>query len=82
MTTMDATWETARMTKYYRAEYGALIGRKIIDVRGMYPEEMQLFLWHGEPGVVMTLDDGTLFIPMMDEEGNGPGRLMIQEGSE
>lgn len=81
MNKIDSTLETARMTKYYRGEYGALIGRKILDMRAMYKEEMDLFMWHGEPGVVMILDDGGLFIPMMDEEGNGPGRLMIQEGS-
>lgn len=78
-TAIDDTLETARMTKYYRREYGALIGRKIVDMRAMYKEEMDLFLWYGEPGVVMILDDGSLFIPLRDEEANGPGQLMIQE---
>jgi hypothetical protein len=78
-TAIDDTLETARMTNYYRREYGALIGRKIVDMRAMHKEEMDLFLWYGGPGVVMILDDGSLFIPMRDEEGNGPGQLMIQE---
>ena len=73
-----ATAETARMTKYYRGEYADIIGRKIIDVRAMYPEEMELFMWHQDAGCVITLDDGGMFIPMMDDEGNGPGSLMIQ----
>lgn len=68
------------MTTYYRKEYAALIGRKVIDMRAMYPEEMELFMWHGEPGCVLILDDGGLVIPMADEEGNGPGQLMVQEG--
>lgn len=72
--------ETARMTKYYRTEYAALIGRKVIDVRAMYPEEMELFDWYGQPGVVLILSDGGLVIPMRDEEGNGAGALMVQEG--
>jgi hypothetical protein len=78
MSKTDTTMETARMTTYYRKEYAALIGRKVIDMRAMYPEEMELFLWHGEPGCVLILDDGGLVIPMRDEEGNGPGQLMVQ----
>jgi hypothetical protein len=72
--------ETARMTKYYRGEYAALIGRKIVDLRSMYPEEMELFGWDLEPGVVIQLDDGNLVVPMRDPEGNGPGQLMIDKG--
>jgi hypothetical protein len=77
--TLDSVAETARMTAYYRREYSALIGHKIMDVRAMYPEEMDVLMWHGEQGAVFTLDDGTLFVPMQDEEGNGPGQLMLQK---
>jgi hypothetical protein len=76
----DGVVETARMTKFYRGEFSHLIGRTIKDVRAMYPEEMELFLWDGEPGAVFTLDNGGMFIPMSDSEGNGVGYLMIQEG--
>lgn len=72
--------ETARMTKYYRQEYRELIGRTIKSVRGMYPEEMELFMWSGELGAVFTLDNGAMFIPLRDEEGNGPGQIMIDGG--
>ena len=71
--------QTMRMTKYYRNEYAPLIGRKIVDVRSMFPEEMEALLWSGEAGAMFTLDDGSLFIPMMDEEGNGAGQLFVQE---
>ena len=71
--------DTAHMTKYYREDFSALLGRKIVDVRAMYPEEMQLFMWHGDPGAVLHLDNGTMFIPMRDAEGNGPGHLAIEE---
>jgi hypothetical protein len=80
MNKTDSTMETARMTTYYRLAYSELIGRKVIDVRSMYPEEMELFLWDGEPGCVLILDDGGMVIPMRDEEGNGPGQLLIREG--
>lgn len=77
----DTTAQTAHYTKYYRSEYAALIGRTVMDVRAMYPEEMELFMWHGEPGSVIILSDGGLVIPMRDEEGNGKGALMVQEGA-
>ena len=73
--------ETTRATKYYRGEYKALLGRKIMDVRATFPEEMDNIGWGGrEPGAVFILDDGAMFIPMYDEEGNGPGALFWTTG--
>jgi hypothetical protein len=70
--------ETMKYTKYYRGEYKALLGRKIMDVRAMFPEEMDNMWWDGrKPGAVFILDDGAMFIPMEDEEGNGPGALLV-----
>jgi hypothetical protein len=80
MAKTDITTQTAFMTKYYRKEYEALIGRTVMDVRSMYPEEMELFMWDGDLGCVIILSDGGMVIPMRDEEGNGAGALMIQEG--
>jgi hypothetical protein len=71
---------TEHMTKHYRSEFAHLIGRKIIDVRAMYDEEMELMLWDGERGAVLHLDNGGMFIPMQDPEGNGAGFLLVQEG--
>lgn len=76
----DSVVDTARMTKFYRGEFSHMIGRRITDVRAMYDEEMELFLWSGERGAVFTLDNGGMFIPMSDSEGNGVGYLMVQEG--
>ena len=73
--------ETMRATKYYRGEYKALLGRRIMDVRAMFPEEMDNMGWGGhEPGAVFILEGGVLFIPMEDEEGNGPGVLLVDGG--
>jgi hypothetical protein len=77
---MDSTTETARMTKFYRGEYAHIIGRTIVDIRAMYPEEMELFMWDSEPGSVILLNDGGMVIPMSDSEGNGVGYLMIEKG--
>lgn len=77
-----SVFDTADMTKYYRKEYKSIVGHRVIDVRSMYPEEMELMMWDGTPGSVFTLDDGTMFIPMRDEEGNGTGSLMVQEGKQ
>ena len=69
-------------TKYYRKEYSALIGKKILDVRSMYPEEMEDLMWDDrQPGAVFTLEGGAMFVPMRDEEGNGPGALLIDRGT-
>ena len=74
--------ETMKYTKYYRGEYKALLGRRIMDVRAMFPEEMDNMGWGGhEPGAVFILEGGVLFIPMEDEEGNGPGALLVDGGT-
>jgi len=73
-TELDAT---ARMTKFYRKEYSGLIGEKIVDIRAMFPEEMKMMAWYEDPGVVFLTEKGVMFVPMMDEEGNGPGQLMV-----
>lgn len=63
--------------KYVQQEYKSLLGRTIRSVRPMTEKEMEQFGWEHcqEPGVVFGLDNGNWFIPMMDEEGNGPGAL-------
>lgn len=76
----DSVVETARMTKFYRKEFSHLLGRKITDVRAMYDEEMEFWMWDGTRGAVFTLDNGGMFIPMSDSEGNGIGYLLVQEG--
>lgn len=58
-----------------------LIGRTIIAVRYMTPEEQKLLGWHRSP-VVLVLNDGTLLYPQADDEGNNAGALAIQPGSQ
>jgi hypothetical protein len=66
-------------TAYYRKEYANLVGQMIVDVRAMTPEEQDDFDWgHTEPGAIFTMTNGRWFIPMQDEEGNGPGALLFE----
>lgn len=66
-------------TAYYRKEYASLVGQMIVGVRAMTPEEQDDFGWgHAEPGVIFTMTNGRWFIPMRDEEGNGPGALLFE----
>lgn len=52
----------------------ALVGKKIVDITLMPKEEMELRLW-GEPTPIFHLDDGNIFYPSTDDEGNGPGAI-------
>lgn len=63
--------------EYYQKEYKALIGRKIVGVKAMTDGETREFYWdhHRNRGAVFVLDNGDYFIPMEDDEGNGPGAL-------
>ena len=51
-----------------------LVGRKIVEVRWMTPEEATEPDWDYQP-VLLILDDGTALCPMSDSEGNQAGAL-------
>lgn len=53
-----------------------LLGRTIVGIRYMTPEEMDAAGWDRSP-VMLILDDGTLFYPSSDDEGNDAGALYI-----
>lgn len=66
-------------TAYYRKEYQSLVGQMVVDVRAMTKKEQEEFMWeHAEPGAIFTMTNGRWFIPMQDEEGNGPGALLFE----
>jgi hypothetical protein len=53
-----------------------LIGKKVVDVRGMTKEEMETEGWEMHKSTtVVVFDDGTRIFASRDEEGNGPGVL-------
>jgi len=59
-----------------------LLGKKIKLVRYASEKELKTMMWDGEDLIVIVMEDGTLFYPSRDHEGNGPGVLMLQTQSE
>ena len=60
-----------------------LVGRRITEVRYLTDAESKALGWYGR-ALVLVLDNGALFYPSSDDEGNGPGALFGQgaDGSE
>ena len=58
-----------------------LLGKKIVGVRYLKPEETKNMAWRSRC-VVIILDDGNMIYPSMDEEGNGPGVLFTNNKKE
>lgn len=54
-----------------------LEGRTITKVRYLTDREMELMGWQSRP-ICFLLDNGTLCIPSMDDEGNDGGSLFFQ----
>ena len=53
-----------------------LLGKKIVAIKWMGEEEAdEGFGWYKRP-VKLMLDDGTIIIPQMDDEGNDGGVLL------
>ena len=66
---------------YYANEAKVLVGKRVVLVRPMKAEEIELFGWedyNSEHAIVIVFDDGTAIIPMQDPEGNGSGVLAIE----
>lgn len=70
------------MSTYIETEYGALVGRKIVAVRALTKSELDMFMWDtrsADEAVMFIMDDGSVMIPSMDPEGNGPGHVFIEK---
>ena len=52
-----------------------LVGRKIVNVRRLTPNECSELGWYKSP-LVLELDDRTCLIPQMDDEGNDGGAML------
>lgn len=67
---------------YYSKEASALVGKKVVAVRPFEKEELDGYAWsdhEAEKAIVIVFDDGTVIIPLQDDEANGPGVLEIAE---
>lgn len=58
-----------------------LLNKKIVEVRYLTDEEMELMEWYSRP-VCFVLDDGTLCYLSKDDEGNDGGVLFYQNKKE
>lgn len=57
-----------------------LVGRKIVDVQFMTPDNAAQMGWHQRP-IILVLDDGNLIYPSSDDEGNDGGSLFTNDES-
>ena len=74
--------EVNEMTGYFRKEFGSLIGKTVKTVVALNDKEIEAMGWNtgwNTESFAIVFTDGTLFIPMADPEGNGPGFAYIQE---
>jgi hypothetical protein len=62
------------MDYWHKQAQEVLVGRKIVKVSYLTDKERDTLMWNKSP-IVMELDDGTLLIPQMDDEGNDGGAL-------
>jgi len=58
-----------------------LVGRKIVEVRYMTPEESKESYWYYQP-ILLILDDGTALCPMSDDEGNEGSAMAVLNNEE
>jgi hypothetical protein len=58
------------------------VGKKVVAVRPFHKQELDDYAWgdyDAEKAIVIIFDDGTVIIPLQDDEANGPGVLEIAE---
>jgi len=67
---------TTTEREQYFIDQSGLVGKTIKSVKYMTQREATQRGWSGRC-VVLTLNDGTKVYPQMDDEGNGPGCLIV-----
>jgi len=67
---------------YINREFGGIVGRRIVAVRPLRESELESMYWYesaSEVAFAIILDDGQVLIPSRDEEGNGPGHVILAD---
>lgn len=64
-------------TRWTKVASDALVGRKIVKVEYMSKDNCRMLDWY-ESGLILVLDNNTFVIVQQDDEGNGPGSLVVQ----
>lgn len=70
--------DRAQLTAKWNAEAAKLVGKTIVEARYLTPQEAEAMGWD-ESGVVLFLNDKTQILVSRDDEGNGPGALLMGE---
>ena len=55
-----------------------LKGKKIVEIRYITQDELDVMGW-SESCIVFIMEDGTMFYPSKDHEGNDAGVIFLQE---
>lgn len=64
-------------TKWTKVASDALVGCKIVKVEYMSKDNCRMLDWY-ESGLILVLDNDTFVVVQCDDEGNGPGSLVVQ----
>lgn len=73
------------MSNFYVDEAKQLVGKTVTGVLELPSAIRDQFMWDGRAGdsaIMILFDDGTIVIPMQDDEGNGAGVLMYASPAE
>jgi uncharacterized protein YaeQ len=68
-----------RMDNWIKKAESVLLNRKIVNVRYMDDEEMEMVGFTSHRPLVLQLDDKTIFYPSSDDEGNDGGAIHYQK---
>jgi hypothetical protein len=62
------------MDYWHKQAQEVLVGKQVVKVSYLTDKEQEKLGWYKKP-IVIELDNGTLLIPQMDDEGNDGGAL-------
>ena len=71
-------FDALQVAKTHTTNFNYLIGKKIVNVRRLTPNEVSLQGWNKCP-LVIEFDDKTCIIPQMDDEGNDGGAMLYYD---
>jgi hypothetical protein len=75
---MEKSTKQEREIYWTEKAAAVLLNRKIVEVRYLTEEEMEILGWYNRC-VVFILDDDTIVYPSKDDEGNNAGALYFQK---
>lgn len=71
-------WSDYKVDNLTKTAKDILQGRTIVEVRYLTEDETEHMGWYKRP-ICFVLDNGTICVPQMDDEGNDGGSLFYQQ---